>query len=87
MSERLEKLAKIKSLGINPYPENFERTPRLGTKLNTLDLLEKIPLSLACLANNHIADNLEFGLKNTLEKLDSLSIEKVGASLQAEENI
>lgn len=26
MSERLEKLQKIKSLGINPYPDKFERT-------------------------------------------------------------
>jgi len=26
MSERLEKLVKIKNLGINPYPEKFERT-------------------------------------------------------------
>ncbi len=26
MSERLEKLEKIKNLGINPYPEKFERT-------------------------------------------------------------
>ena len=38
MSERLEKLAKIKSLGINPYPEKFERTHK---NTEALKLAEK----------------------------------------------
>lgn len=60
--------------------ENYARKPRLSTKIQTLSLLNKIPLSIACLANNHVADNLEKGFTNTINELDRLKIGYLGAS-------
>ncbi len=60
--------------------ENYERKPRLSTKTETLSFLKNIPLSIACLANNHVADNLEKGFTNTINQLEEFKIEYLGAS-------
>jgi len=76
----LECLARGDS-GTNPL-----RPYALTAELETLGYLEDIHLGLACLANNHIYDNLDDGLHKTLSYLDSQGIAYMGASLDGKES-
>lgn len=60
--------------------ENELKRPRLTTSVETLNYLNKINLSLACLAHNHVYDHLEDGFLKTIRFLDSHNIKYMGAS-------
>ncbi len=61
--------------------ENTEKRPRLKTETKTLGYLTQINLGLACLANNHVYDNLEDGFRRTTVFLKQNNIDFTGASL------
>lgn len=61
--------------------ENIKKKPRLKTDPDTLDYLKQINLGLACLANNHVYDNLEDGFRQTTDFLTRNSIPYIGATL------
>lgn len=65
--------------------ENTLRMPRLKTKLETLNYLKKINISLVTLAHNHIYDNLKDGYMRTKQFLNASGIESIGAGLSASE--
>lgn len=52
----------------------------------TLGYLKDIRLGLACLANNHIYDNLDSGFAKTLDILEAAGIAHTGASLEGRED-
>jgi poly-gamma-glutamate synthesis protein (capsule biosynthesis protein) len=62
--------------------ENLQKKPRLKTGTETLGYLKKINLGLACLANNHVYDNLEDGFRKTTNFLNQNNINFIGASLE-----
>lgn len=65
--------------------ENLLKKPRLKTDTNTLDFLKDINLTTATLAHNHIYDNLESGYEKTINKLDELNINHLGAGYSNKE--
>lgn len=67
--------------------ENFLKKPRLYTKKNTLKILNKIEVNLVGLANNHIYDNLDSGLKSTLNTLRDLGIKTMGVTSSSDSNL
>jgi hypothetical protein len=66
--------------------ENELKKPRLKTNIDTLNLLKSLHLKLVSLAHNHIYDNLEEGLTNTIQFLNSENIEYIGASSNRSDN-
>ncbi len=62
--------------------ENLQKKPRLKTDTETLGYLKKINLGLACLANNHVYDNLQDGFRKTTDFLQQNDIHFLGASLE-----
>lgn len=68
--------------GFNPL-----KIPRLETNLETLNFVKDFHLQIACLANNHVYDNLEDGFGKTIQFLEKSNIRYFGASLDnAEQN-
>ena len=65
--------------------ENQLKKPRLKTKFETLNLLKKLNLNLALLANNHVYDNLEDGFNKTINFLRKNNIDFMGAGYTQEE--
>ncbi|WP_294142903.1 CapA family protein [uncultured Sanguibacteroides sp.] len=65
--------------------ENLLKNPRLSTSVETLGFLKNIYLNIACLANNHVYDNLRDGFEKTTNVLDEYSIRYLGASLVKDE--
>lgn len=65
----------------NGEEENILKRPRLQTSPDTLNYLKNINLGLLSLANNHVYDHLETGFLQTINKLDELSIDFLGASI------
>lgn len=61
--------------------ENVLKNPRLSTTFSTLNFLHDINLDVACLANNHVYDNLRDGFEKTLNFLRKNSIQFLGAAL------
>ena len=61
--------------------ENLKKKPRLKTDLQTLGYLKQLNVGLACLAHNHVYDNLEDGFIKTLAFLEKNNIRHLGASL------
>lgn len=59
--------------------ENKFKKPRLKTTKRTYKFLKELNIDLISLANNHVYDNLEDGLKNTIKELNSLDISYIGA--------
>ena len=57
---------------------NELKKPYLYSPNKTLKLLSKLPLNLVTLANNHLLDTYEDGLKKTKKILKDLSIENFG---------
>ncbi len=64
--------------------ENLKKRPRLKTYKQTLNYLNNIGLNLACLANNHVYDNLRNGFETTLQFLDANNISYLGAGVSKE---
>jgi len=60
--------------------ENFLKIPRLQTNMDTLNYLNDIHLKIACLANNHIYDNLLNGFIKTTKFLNENQISFLGAA-------
>jgi len=67
--------------------ENRLKNPRLRTDNNAINYLKDINLGLACLANNHVYDNLEDGFNKTTNYLNSNGIEFIGASTIGNERV
>ena len=59
--------------------ENIKRGPHVANDISVLNALDDIGVNLVTLANNHIMDYGEKGLRITLDKLDSSNISYVGA--------
>lgn len=66
--------------GTNPL-----RPYALTAEPETLGYLKDISMGLACLANNHIYDNLDSGFSKTLDILKAAGIAHAGASLEGRE--
>ena len=62
--------------------KHHPKQTRLSIDHESLSLLDYLNLHLVTLANNHIFDNLDDGLKHTLQYLDKKDIKYTGASLQ-----
>lgn len=59
---------------------NELKKPRLTTTVETLNYLENINLSVACLGQNHVYDHLEDGFLKTTKFLNDKNIKFFGAS-------
>tara|TARA_A100001015_G_scaffold305463_1_gene398209 strand:- start:2291 stop:3571 length:1281 start_codon:yes stop_codon:yes gene_type:complete len=71
----LETVIDLKKRKINKNAHKFINKPKI------LNSLKNININLACLANNHIMDNGDVGLKNTIKYLKKYRINYVGAEL------
>ena len=60
--------------------ENLRKKPRLKTDFETLGYLKQINLGLACMAHNHVYDNLEDGFRRTTDFLRENDIQYMGAA-------
>lgn len=58
----------------------------LTAEPETLGYLKDLHLGLACLANNHIYDNLDSGFAKTVDLLEAAGIAHTGASLEGRED-
>lgn len=61
------------------------KQPKVWTDLNTIDVVRDLDLDIVTLANNHVYDCLEEGLKKTIGFLKGLGIATVGAGFSEEE--
>jgi len=66
--------------------ENLLKRPRIGTTVETLELLRDINLGIASLATNHIYDHLEDGFQKTVGFLQNSNILYLGAGMREEES-
>ncbi|WP_026952296.1 CapA family protein [Algoriphagus mannitolivorans] len=73
----LECLASGENGEINPF-----KIPSLSTSSKALEQLKTFGFTHVALANNHIYDNLESGLKKTTSILDQLNIQYFGAAVK-----
>ncbi len=64
--------------------QNEAKFPRIHTSVKALEALKDLNLGLVSLATNHVCDNLEEGFRNTVNKLDELEIDYLGASCMKE---
>ena len=71
----------LECLAAGTEGENLRKKPRLKTDTDTLGYLKEINLGLACLAHNHVYDNLEDGFRRTTDFLEQNNIHYMGASL------
>lgn len=78
-------IGNLECLARSEQGENLLKSPRLKTDLDTLNYLKDIKLGLACLANNHVYDNLEEGFIKTCEFLEKNGIQRMGASITGDE--
>lgn len=62
--------------------QNENKVPRIHTSVKALDALKKLNLRLVSLATNHVYDNLKEGFELSINKLDELGIDYLGASLE-----
>jgi len=62
----------------NNSGENKLKKPRLKTNLQTLNFLNYLNLHYVTLANNHVYDNLDKGLKMAIEFLNNDKISYTG---------
>lgn len=65
--------------------ENLLKRPRLKTNKNTLNYLYDISLRLSTLAHNHVYDNCREGFENTINVLNELNINYLGASINEQD--
>lgn len=71
----------LECLAAGTQGENLKKKPRLKTDLRTLEYLKQMNMGLACLAHNHVYDNLEDGFLKTTSFLEQNDIRHLGASL------
>jgi poly-gamma-glutamate capsule biosynthesis protein CapA/YwtB (metallophosphatase superfamily) len=67
--------------------ENKLKNPILTTKIETLNYLKTLNLSVACLAHNHVFDYQEDGFEKMTQFLDQSRIKYVGASCNKEKSL
>jgi poly-gamma-glutamate synthesis protein (capsule biosynthesis protein) len=69
----------------SPITNNNNKIIKVGPHLNghkhSINLLRELKVNLVTLANNHILDYGESGLKDTLKLLDESSIDRIGAGV------
>ena len=65
--------------------ENILKRPRLATTVETLNYLKYLNLSVACLAHNHVFDQLLSGYLKTTNFLKNNNIDFLGAGNSKEE--
>lgn len=73
---------------ITTHPDRWTRTPKVfhfGAPPEAVDVLEAAGIRLVSLANNHVLDFQEQGLRDTLEHLDRARIAHAGAGRDAAE--
>ena len=70
----LETVIDIKSRSLSKNALRFINKPQILNSLNSINT------NLVCLANNHIMDNGNLGLKNTIKYLEKYKINHVGAN-------
>jgi poly-gamma-glutamate synthesis protein (capsule biosynthesis protein) len=75
-------IGNLECLARGSKGENMLKKPRIGTEVETLQLLKKINLSAATLAHNHIFDHLAEGYINTTTFLKQNNIDSLGASIR-----
>lgn len=78
-------IGNLECLSYGNDGENILKNPRLSTKQDTLDLLSNLNIDVVTLAHNHVYDNLKSGFQKTTNKLDSLDIKYLGASLNVDD--
>ena len=71
----------LECLAAGSQGENLKKKPRLKTDLQTLGYLKQLNLGIACLAHNHVYDNLEDGFLKTTAFLQQNNIRHLGASM------
>ena len=74
-------VGNLECLATGNRGENLKKKPRLKTDLQTLGYLKQLNVGMACLAHNHVYDNLEDGFIKTLAYLERNNIRHLGASL------
>jgi hypothetical protein len=65
--------------------QNLKKIPRIGTDVAALNHLKDLNLGLVSLATNHFYDNLEEGFDLTMNRLQRLQIDYLGAGYSHEE--
>jgi hypothetical protein len=73
-------VGNLECLAAGTMGENLRKKPRLKTDTETLGYLKQIHLGLACMAHNHVYDNLEDGFRKTTHFLQQNNIHYMGAS-------
>lgn len=64
---------------------NKDKRVRLWASPEAYALLDELPLDVAVLANNHVGDELQLGMRRTLAFLDAKSVAHVGAGCSMSE--
>lgn len=64
---------------------NHLKKPRVTTDLKSLDQLKTLGINIVTLAHNHIFDGLLSGFEATIDKLEALGIQYLGAGLSVED--
>ena len=64
--------------------ENIKKGPHVANNITALNVLKDCGVNLVTLANNHIMDFGEKGLRHTLNKLDLFNISHIGADFNRE---
>lgn len=62
--------------------QNENKVPRIHTSVQALDALKQLNFGLVSLATNHVYDNLKEGFELSVNKLDELGINYLGASVE-----
>lgn len=74
-------VGNIECLPKGEFGFNYKKKPRLHTTIETLRYLTQLNLNVACLAHNHIYDNLDDGLNKAIKFFNDNKIKYCGASI------
>lgn len=80
-------IGNLEAVCVHKDGKHHPKQTRLSIDPASLPLLAHLNLHLVTLANNHIFDNLEDGLRSTLHFLDTNGIKYTGASLQSKSHL
>ena len=60
--------------------------PNLGASVESVSMIKKLGVDVACIANNHIMDQGVKGLESTMNALDKYNIQYVGAGMSQKDS-
>lgn len=80
-------IGNLESMAKGDEGENKLKRPRLTTTVETLNYLKNINLSIACLAQNHVYDQMKDGFVKTVDFLGKNNINYLGAGFSDEEAV